>query len=52
MRVSERYTRGKFRAGNMILPEANVEGTFTLISIPPPCFGVNVIIFSYPQGKE
>ena len=30
MRVSERYVRGKFRAGAQILPEANVKGTFTL----------------------
>ena len=33
MRVSERYMRGKFRAGNLILPEANVKGTFALISL-------------------
>ncbi len=30
MRVSEHSMRGKFRAGNMILPEANVKGTFAL----------------------
>ena len=30
MRVSERHMRGKFRAGALILPEANVKGTFTL----------------------
>ncbi len=30
MRVSERYMRGKFRAGALILPESNVKDTFTL----------------------